>query len=98
MEAIDIRRFGLAWGITAALLHLGCVIVVSSVSRETQILFFNSLLHGIDVSAIARSQMPLWEMVVGITETFIIAWLIGASIGSIYNFGTHRLAKAGDTT
>ena len=92
MEAIDIRRFGMACGATGALLYVGCVIVMSTVSHEAQILFFNSLLHGLDMTAILRPTMPVWEMMIGLVETFVLAWLIGASIASIYNCGTRRNA------
>lgn len=88
MEAINVRRFGLAWGITAALLYLGCVFVMWSVGREGSILFFNSLLHGIDVTTILRTDMPWWEMAMGLFEIFILGWLIGATIATIYNLGT----------
>lgn len=87
MEHISFRRFGLACGTTAALLYLGCVLVVASVSRESQIRFFNSLVHGIDVTSIVRTQMPVREMLLGVVEVFILGWLIGASIASIYNIG-----------
>lgn len=90
MERIDIKRFGLAFGSTSALLYLGCILVMSTVGRATTILFFNSLLHGIDVTTILRTEMPLWEMLMGVVETFILGWLIGASIASIYNFGSRR--------
>jgi len=90
MERIDIKRFGLASGSTSALLYLGCILVMSTAGRATTILFFNSLLHGIDVTTILRTEMPLWEMLMGIVETFILGWLIGASIASIYNFGLRR--------
>ena len=90
MERIDIKRFGLAFGSTSALLYLGCILVMSTVGRATTIFFFNSLLHGIDVTTILRTEMPLWEMLMGVVETFILGWLIGASIASIYNFGSRR--------
>ncbi len=86
METINIRRFGMAWGVTASLLYLGCVLVMATVNRDAQVAFFNSLLHGIDVSQILRTTMPIWEMLIGLVETFIIAWLIGATVASIYNF------------
>lgn len=95
MAAIDIRRFGLAWGLTAALLYLGCALVMATVSRDTQVLFFNSLLHGIDVTPMLRATMPVWEMVMGLVETFILAWLVGASIASIYNVGARSAPSSG---
>ena len=87
MEAINIRRFGMAFGFTSALLYLGCAFVMWTVGKEASILFFNSLMHGIDVTSIIRTDMPWWEMAMGLVEIFILGWLTGAAIASIYNFG-----------
>ncbi len=95
MGNISIRRFGLAWGMTFALLYLGCMLVMSIVGREGTILFFNSLMHGLDVSSIIRMDMPFWEMIIGIIEMFILAWLVGATIASIYNFRSRKGVKKG---
>ena len=86
MGAINVKKMGLAVGLTAALLHLGCVTVILFTSRETTIAFFNSLLHGLDVTSILRTDMPAKEMVFGFAQIFILGWLTGASIASIYNF------------
>ena len=86
MGAINVKRLGLAVGLTFALLHLGCVIVILAVSRETAVTFFNSLLHGLDVTSILRTQMSAREMLYGFIQIFIIGWLTGATIASIYNF------------
>jgi len=90
MEVINIKRFGMACGVTFALLYLGCVLVMWTVGKEASILFFNSLMHGIDVTSIIRTHMPWWEMVMGVVEIFILGWLTGATIASIYNFGLGR--------
>jgi hypothetical protein len=86
MERIEVKRFALAWGITFALLYLGCVFVMATTGRERTIFFFNSLMHGLDVSSIIRMNMPFWKMLVGIIEIFILGWLTGATIAAIYNF------------
>lgn len=93
MARINIAQFGLACGITSALLYLGCVFVMATVGKQGTILFFNSLLHGIDVTSIVRMDMPFWEIIIGIIEIFIVGWLIGATIASIYNFAVRRDAK-----
>jgi hypothetical protein len=68
-----------------AILYLGCMIVMATAGREASIFFFNSLMHGIDVTSIIRMDMPLWEAGIGIVEIFILGWLSGASIaGSIF--------------
>ena len=86
MGVINVKKMGLAVGLTLAVFHLGCVSVILLTSHETMIAFFNSLLHGIDVTSIMRMDMSAAEMVYGFVQIFIIGWLMGASIASIYNF------------
>ena len=90
MNTISIRKLGLAFGSTCALLYLGCIFVMSTVGKKAAILFFNSLFHGIDVTSIIRMDMPIWEMIMGVIEVFILGWFTGAMIASVYNF---RLRK-----
>lgn len=85
MNKIDVKRFGFAVGSTVALLYLGCVVVLMVAGHETPVRFGNSLLHGLDISGIIRTDVPLLEALFGLIETFVIAWLSGASIASIYN-------------
>lgn len=85
MNRINVKKLGFAFGATGALLYLGCILVMATVGREGTIKFFNSLLHGLDVSSVIRMEIPFWEALIGIVETFILAWLIGACIAAIYN-------------
>jgi hypothetical protein len=87
MNSISVRRSGFAAGTTAALLYLGCVAVMAIVGRQGTIFLFNGLLHGLDVSPILRLQVPVWEVAMGFVETFILGWLVGATIASIYSCG-----------
>ena len=82
---INVRKFGFATGLTGALLYLGCMILMATVGHAGVVKFFNSLLHGLDVTSIIRMNVPLWEACIGIAETFILGWLIGACIAAIYN-------------
>ncbi len=66
-------------------MYLGCVLLMATVGRDGTIFFFNSILHGLDVAPIIRMAVPWWEMLMGVIETFILGWLIGATIASIYN-------------
>lgn len=88
MNRINIKKFGLACGLTGALLYLGCMLLMTTVGHDGTVKFFNSLLHGLDVTSIVRMNVPLWEAVLGIIETFILAWLIGACIAAFYNVTT----------
>ncbi len=88
MTIIKVRRFGCAVGTTMALLYLGCVVVMAISGRQGTVFLFDSLLHGLDVSPIVRMQMPLLEMIMGLIETFILGWLVGATVASFYNYGS----------
>lgn len=85
MNYLNVKKFGFAVGTTAALLYLGCMLVMFTVGHEGTARFFNSLLHGLDVSGIIRMDMPLWEAFIGIIEIFILGWLTGACVAAIYN-------------
>jgi uncharacterized protein DUF5676 len=82
---INVRKFGLAFGLTGVLLYLGCILLMATVGHSGTVEFFNSLLHGLDLSSIIRMDVPLWEAGIGIIETFILSWLIGACIAGFYN-------------
>ena len=87
---INIRKFGLAFGFTGLLLYLGCMLLMITVGHDGTVIFFNTLLHGLDVSSIVRMNVPLREAFLGIVQTFIIAYLVGACIAGIYNFSISR--------
>ncbi len=85
MNRINIKKYGLAFGLTGALLYFGCVIVMLLLGHDSTVLFFNSLLHGIDVSSIIRMNISPVEALIGLVETFILGWLVGACVAAIYN-------------
>lgn len=85
MNHIHIKSLGFATGITVALLYLGCALVMNFTSPETTRTFFNGLFHGIDIGTILRMKITLKETIAGLIQTFVIAWLIGASVAAIYN-------------
>ena len=90
MSTINIKKFGLAFGITGALIYLGCILLMITVGREGTVHFFNSILHRLDTSSIIRIQITWWEALIGFAETFIISWLVGTLIAAIYNTSLKR--------
>ncbi|MEO7088656.1 MAG: DUF5676 family membrane protein [Bacteroidia bacterium] len=85
MNHISIKKLGLAFGLTGALFYFGCAIVMLILGHDSTIIFFNSLLHGFDVSSIIRMNISLGEDLIGIVETFILCWLIGVCVAIMYN-------------
>jgi hypothetical protein len=90
MSTLSVKRFGFALGAASALLYLGCVFVMLTVSHEAVVRFFNSLLHGWDVTHMMRWDMPWWEAGMGVAEIFILGWLFGALMAVLYNLGLGR--------
>ena len=84
--ATNPKGFGLAFGLSATIIYLGCVVTLALTPREKAIIFFNSLLHGVDVTSILRTSMPISDMVFGVITTFVLAWFVGAMIAVFYNF------------
>jgi len=93
MERLSITRLGFALASLFAVLYGVSMLIVMTGPRDTVIAFFNSILHGIDVTSIMRWEMPWWEMVVGILEVFIIGWLCGAALASFYNLPGGKAEK-----
>lgn len=85
MNRISIRKMGFSVALTGTILYLACIILMLTAGQEGTITFFNSLLHGIDVSSVIRMDVPLLETLIGIVQTFVIGWFIGASIAVFYN-------------
>ncbi|MCB9756990.1 MAG: hypothetical protein H6753_01045 [Candidatus Omnitrophica bacterium] len=85
MGAINVKKMGLACGLTLVVFRLGCIIVFMALSREQAIAFFNTLLHGIDVTAILKTETSVLEVIYGLVQIFILGWLGGATLASIYN-------------
>ena len=78
-------RFGLATGTAAAIFYLGCVLVMLFAGSEEMVVFFNSLLHGLDVEPILMLDVGLGMALLGLINTFGIAWLFGATLAALYN-------------
>lgn len=61
MMSIGIKRFGLAWGLTGALLYVGCAFIVMAADKEGVVFFFNSIFHGVNFAPVLRTDKPWWE-------------------------------------
>ena len=90
MQYLNIKKLGLAFGLTGALLYLGCMIVMATVGREGTIKFFNSLLHGLDTSEMIRMDVPLWEAGMGSGANFHYCLVAGACVAGFYNVSLQK--------
>ena len=89
METLNIKKLGLAFGLTGVLLYIGCVLVMLIAGREGTVMIFNSVMHGLETDTIIRMDIPWTETLIGLAVTFLLGWLTGASIAGIYNMNNH---------
>ena len=94
MNRINIKKFGFAMGAALAVLHVGCVLLMSVLSREAAVFLANSLIHGTDFTSIARMDVPAVEVIVGLFGNFIVGWIAGTVIALVYNTGLSKEVKA----
>ncbi len=86
MNTINSKKLGIALGTTGVIFYIGCMLLMLIVGQTGTTWFFNSLLHGLDVSSISRMSVPAVQTIVGIILTFGLGWLTGFLIGTFYNW------------
>jgi len=84
---LSANLLGVSLGLTGVIFYIGCMITMATVPRDQAVIFFNSLLHGIDVDPILRQSVPIGEAVIGVVTTFALGWIAGLLIAHFYNWG-----------
>lgn len=88
MKPINPLWLGLGIGGAGAVFYVGCAVIMAVLPHELTIRFFNSLMHGFDVSTVMRWDIPLLETLIGIAATFVLGGIFGGIVGGIYNLGS----------
>jgi len=86
MNTINSNKLGLALGSTGVLFYLGCMLLMLIAGKEGTTWFFNSILHGLDVTSVAQMGVPVGQTVAGIIITFVLGWIGGYLVGTLYNW------------
>lgn len=86
MQTINSNRLGLALGLTGVILYLACMCLMLIAGKDGTIWFFNSILHGLDVSSVSRMSVPFGQTIAGILLTFGLGWVTGFLTGTFYNW------------
>ena len=92
MLHLNPKYFGLAFAATGLVFYLGCMLTMATVPHEAAVIFFNSLLHGLDVEPVLKTSVPPTQVALGLVTTFILGWFAGVLIAGIYNLGL-RIGK-----
>ena len=85
MKPLNVKKLGLAAGLTGAIVYIGCFLTMLVLSKDLLIKSGNLLFHGVDFTQIIRMDISILETLLGIVISFIFWGLIGVVLGSIYN-------------
>lgn len=80
------KKFSIAVGAAGIVFYLGCMLIMWILGSKGTVYFFNSILHGIDVSSILQVSYPITQIFTGMLFTFILGALAGFSVAKIYNW------------
>jgi hypothetical protein len=83
-------RCGLAGGVVSLVFYGGCLMTMATVSRDRAVMFFNSLLHGLDLGPIIRTSVPVGEVLLGAGSIFVLGWFAGAFFAIVHNLAWHE--------
>jgi len=78
-------KLGMAFAVAGVSMYIGCLVLMLILGKEETIWFFNSILHGFDVTNSIRMNVPLAQTASGIIITAGISCFIGWLIAFVYN-------------
>ena len=71
--------------IVGVVFYFGCAVLMTILDEDGTIWFFNSILHGFDVTSILRMDVPLTDALVGGILTGFLAGFSGWLVAVVYN-------------
>ena len=77
LARLNPMRLGWAFGATGVVFYFGCMLTMAVAPREKAVVFFNSLLHGINVEPILKTSVPVGEVMLGLITRLSLAGLQG---------------------
>ena len=87
--SINVRTAAYAGGITGGILSVICAFLVYIAPAGTLNLF-NSMMHGVDLTMIAKNNMTFGSFIAGLIAAIIIGAVIAGVYSAVYNKLTGR--------
>lgn len=84
VDKLSPKRVALSLAIVAAIVYIVCAILVA-INATWTVNTFRALFHGIDISQIARTSVPIGSTILGLIEIFVLGLIVGWLFAKIYN-------------
>lgn len=78
-------KLAAACAIVGVIFYVGCAVLMKVLGQDGTIWFFNSILHGFDVTSSLRMDVPFTDTLVGGVLTGLMAGFCGWLIAVLYN-------------
>ncbi|MBI2653702.1 hypothetical protein HYX02_02715 [Candidatus Woesearchaeota archaeon] len=85
MAKLNPNKVALSLGITAVVLYIICLILVTIFPLQMMAPFVNNLIHSVDFTGMMTKNITLNGSIVGIVAWFIIAAVTGYIFAFVYN-------------
>lgn len=85
MEKLNKTKFAAASGLSSVVIYLGCFLIMDILGKNSLVKLSNLLFHGMDFSTIIRTEIPIWETLLGTLISFVFWAATGYLIAFIYN-------------
>jgi len=83
-DRLNAKRVGYSLAAVSGIVYLACAILVA-IAPSWTVSFFGALFHGIDITQIARTPVPLGSTVLGLVEIVVLGYVVGWLYAKIYN-------------
>ncbi|MBI2128871.1 hypothetical protein HYU07_01395 [Candidatus Woesearchaeota archaeon] len=85
MEKLSVKTTALALAIVGGILSLACAAIIA-LWPAGSLKFFNAIFHGIDLTLIAKANVSIGSVVLGLVEVMVIGAIAGALFAWLYNY------------
>lgn len=83
MEKLNWKTTALALAAVGGIFSLACAAIIAIWPGAVK--YFGAIFHGIDMTAIAKTNMSIGSVVLGLIEVMVIAAIAGALFAWVYN-------------
>lgn len=84
MDKLNVKRTSYSLAAVVGIVYLICAILIA-IAPTLTVNVFGALFHGIDITQIARTPVPLTSTILGLIEIVVMGYLIGWLYGTVYN-------------
>lgn len=90
MQKLKPNVVALSLGITAIMLYILCLVLVTILPIQMMVPFVNSLIHSVDFRGMMTNNITFAGSIIGIIAWFLIAAVTGYIFALVYNWAVDK--------